>query len=90
MLAADAAAFAAICAFVDFDSLGTALGISVMTVPAVAAIALLVWGIQETMAAPRFRLPLGRDGGAEAEKVVQHFRERPERPASGGVPAPGR
>ena len=54
MLAADAAAFVAICAFVDFDSLGTARGMAVMTPPIVGAIAFFVWGIQEVFAAQRF------------------------------------
>jgi hypothetical protein len=52
LLAADAAAFAAICAF--FDSLGTPLGPTVMAATMVAAIALFVWGIQEAFAAQRF------------------------------------
>ena len=54
LLAADVAAFVAICAFVDFDAMGTARGIAVMAVPMVGAIGLFSWGIAEAMAAPQF------------------------------------
>ena len=53
-LAADALAFAAICVFGDFDSLGTAWGIAVMGLPVVAAIALFVWGLSSSVDARRF------------------------------------
>ena len=76
-LAADATAFAAICAFVDFDSIGTVLGITVMTVPMVVAIALFVWGLQASVAARRFGR-LGRDEGVVTSWIVDAgtWRER--------------
>lgn len=77
LLAADAAAFVAICVFVNFDALGKALGMTVMAIPIVGAIALFVWGIQEAFAAQHFgRLEGGK--GVVASWIVDAdtWRER--------------
>ena len=76
-LAADAVAFGAIVALVDFDSLGTAGGIAVMGLPIVAAIALVVWGLSSSADARRFDR-LGRAEVVVASWIVDAdtWRER--------------